>query len=113
MFFANYGNEDMNMDLPAKLKEMVGLSSPVMILGKGFSFKSGEDKIYGTITGVRTSDDGMPVIEVSNTYFAGLNITKIMFTSNASEIGDLGALLFTTSKEQPYHEISGVFHLFM
>lgn len=94
------------MDLKKVLKDFGWIDRfPTEILGKKFSFEDGRDKIYGLITGISTTDDGLPLIEVSNKKFSGLKVVDILIVGNYNT--EKNALLFTEATEPHYHQIAG------
>lgn len=88
------------MDLDETCSEL-GLPSPEELLKLSFRFMSLGDMIVGHVTGVSTTDDGLPAIEVSNRLFAGLTIKEILLK------GCDEAYLFTTAPEPGYREFEG------
>ena len=72
---------------------------PQELVGKKFRFGDGRDEVVGTITGLSSSDDGLPFLEVSNKRFAGLEIKGILLDGVAS--------LITTAQEDAYRYFPG------
>ena len=76
----------------------------VEYLGRPFSFYDGKYEMVGTITGLQTSDDGLPMFEISNRVFAGLKVKRIIVLDKTGK-----AQLITNAKEKEYHWIDGTF----
>lgn len=88
------------MDLDETCREL-GLPSPEQLLNHSFRFASGDDMIVGIVTGISTTVDGLPCIEISNRRFAGLVISNILLKGHDE------AYLMTTTPEPGYRQIEG------
>lgn len=77
--------------------------SPWMYIGRKITFSDDRDAMVGTITGISTTDDGRPLVEVSNRFFSGLMVKYLLLERSGK------ATLFTTAKEKEYAGIPGQF----
>ena len=73
----------------------IGIGSIYHFNGQPFCFSSGGYEITGIVTGTRNSDDGLPVIEVSNKWFAGFQIEDILLMDS------YGKAQLTTTETNP------------